>query len=248
MKLLVLFVLLFAFCYHTNSQIINIESKRMRTDTTGWAGEASIKLDVVKYNDYIINLGISSHLQYKHQKYIGHILSDYILVKSAGTHLINTGYLHFRFGYKIIPLLTWEIFTQGQFNKILDVGFRGLIGTGPRFKIYDSDNFRVYAGIDYMYEYEENNSKTIYHRDHRSSNYLTFTIDFKRFVFTHTTYYQPLFKLLKDYMFASQSRIAVKIFKGLSFTAEFNYRYDSNPEPTIPRSTYVVTNGISLSF
>lgn len=247
MKLLTALTILF-ICTSSYSQIINIESKRMKTDTTGWAGEASFTVDVVKYSDYIVNLGVSSHLQYKHKKFIALLLSDYVLVKSAGEHLINTGYAHLRYGRKITPLLTWEVFTQAQFNQILDVGLRTLVGTGPRYKFYDTDNFRIYAGTDYMYEYEENVAKTVFYRDHRSSSYLTFTIDFKKFTFVHTTYYQPLFKKLKDYLVASQNKIYFELFKGLSFTAEFNYRYDSNPEPTIPKSTYVLTNGIALDF
>src|SRR6266498_2728021 len=111
MKLLPALIILF-ICASARSQIINIESKRMRTDTTGWAGEASFTVDVVKYSDYIVNLGVSSHLQYKHKKFIALLLSDYALVKSAGEQLINTGYAHLRYGRKLTPVLTWELFTQ----------------------------------------------------------------------------------------------------------------------------------------
>lgn len=231
-----------------HGQIINIESKRMRTDSSGWAGEASVTFDLVKYSDYIVNLGVSSHLQYKHKKFIAHLLSDYVLVKSAGEDIINTGYGHLRYGHKLTPNLTWEVFTQAQFNEVLDIGLRSLVGSGPRFKFYDTDNFRIYAATAYMYEYQENAAKTVFYRDHRSSSYLTFTIEFERFTFVHTTYYQPLFKNIRDYLVASQNKLNIELFKGLSFTTEFNYRYDSNPEPDIPKSTYVLTNGIALEF
>ena len=156
-------------------------AQRVRTDTTGWSGKLDATYDIVKNTEYIFNIGLISQLQYKSKKYLTFLLTDYRLVKAAGTQYINTGYAHLRFDQKILSKLTWEYFVQGQFNQVLDVGFRGLAGTGPRFKLYDSDDFRIYIASLYMYEYEENVAKTIFLRNHRSSSYLTFTIDFDRF-------------------------------------------------------------------
>ena len=230
------------------SQVVNVESKRMRSDTTGWSGKLDATYDIVKNTEYIFNLGLVSQLQYKSKKFLTFILADYRLVKAAGTQYINTGYVHLRYDQKIMTALTWEYFVQGQFNQVLDVGFRGLAGTGPRFKLYDTDFLRIYAASLYMYEYEENNNKTIFRRNHRSSSYLTFTIDFDRFEVVHTTYYQPKYTDLKDYRIASQTALKIKIFQKLSFTTTFNYRYESVPFPDIPKSTFSLTNGLSLSF
>ncbi len=248
MKILIFVISLFLVSSVLYSQVVNVESKRMRTDTTGWAGEADITYDIVKNTDYIFNVGLTSQLQYKSKKFITLLLADYRFVKAAGTKYINTGYLHLRYDYKLLPTVTWEVFTQGQFNQILDIGFRGLIGTGPRFKLYDSDSFRLYFASLYMYEYEENNEKTIFRRNQRSSSYLTFTLDFPRFEIIHTTYYQPKYTDLKDYRVASQTKVKFKIFKHLDFTSTFTYRFESVPFPNIPKDTYSISNGLSLKF
>lgn len=248
MKILSVLLLFFIGTLISNSQVVNVESKRVRTDTTGWSGTLDATYDIVKNTEYIFNIGLISQLQYKNKKFLSFILTDYRLVKAAGTQYINTGYVHLRFDQKILPRLTWEYFVQGQFNQVLDVGFRGLAGTGPRFKLYDSDKFRCYIASLYMFEYEENVAKTIFRRNHRSSSYLTFTIDFDRFEVVHTTYYQPKYTDLKDYRIASQTALKISIFKQLSFTTTFSFRYESIPFPNIPKTTYSVTNGLSLKF
>jgi hypothetical protein len=248
MKILFIFFYLLLGTLISYSQVVNVESKRMRTDTTGWAGEADVTYDIVKNTDYIFNVGLTSQLQYKNKKSIVLLLADYRFVKAAGTKYINTGYLHLRYDYKILPKITWEVFSQGQFNQVLDIGLRALIGTGPRLKIYDTDSFRLYFASLYMYEYEENNEKTIFRRNQRSSSYLTFTIDFPRFEIIHTTYYQPKYTDLKDYRIASQTKLKFKIFKHLDFITTFSYRFESEPFPDIPRDTYSISNGLTLKF
>jgi len=247
MKIILLF-LLFASHLVSYSQVINVESKRIRTDTVGWSGNADVTYDIVKNTEYIFNIGLTSQLQYKSKKFLTFFLADYRMVKAAGTKYINTGYIHLRYDQKVFQKLTWEFFTQGQFNQVLNIGFRGLAGTGPRYKIYDSDKFRLYIASLYMYEYEENNNKTLFRRNHRSSSYITFTVDFDRFEIVHTTYYQPKFTDLKDYRVASQTKLKINIFKQLYFTTTFSYRYESVPFPNIPKTTYSITNGLSLKF
>ena len=146
-------------------------------------------------------------------------------------------------------LLRWEVFSQVQYNEVLDVGIRVLAGTGPRFKIYDSDLFRLYCAALYMYEYEQNSGKTIFLRNHRISSYLTLTIDLGKLEFINTTYYQPNISDIKnDYRILSQSDLLIGITWNLKFAAGFSLRYDNKPFPDIPKNTYYLTNGLVFEF
>ncbi|MCX7878889.1 MAG: DUF481 domain-containing protein [Ignavibacteria bacterium] len=231
------------------SQVVNIESKRIRTDTIGWSGSAEANFMLSKVSEEIYDLGAKIHFQHKGINHLWLFLNEYRVIKGAGTDFINSGFAHVRYNHKITKeLLRWEVFSQLQFNGALAVRLRGLIGTGPRFRIYERDEFRIYAGSLYMFEYTENTDKTIFERNHRNSSYVSLTVDVKRFNLTTTTYYQPLLRDFKDYIFYSQTELLFEITEQLDFKTGFTFRYDSNPFPGIPKKTYFISNGLVFSF
>lgn len=245
----IVFLLLLLTSSAVMAQVVNIESRRMRSDTTGWIGTAEASFQFSKSVDEIFDLGALIHLQYKSKNDIWLLLNEMRIIKGAGTQFVNSGFAHIRYNRKVTKeLLRWEFFTQYQYNKALEVGQRVLAGTGPRFKLYDSDNFRAYIASLYMYEYQESVDKLIIERNHRTSSYLSFTFDFDRVEFSNTIYFQPNMRDLKDYRVLSQSDVMFKIFENLKFKTGFNYRYDTRPFPGVPKTTYYLSNGLSLEF
>ena len=248
MKIILLFIVTIVSLLQ--SQVVNIESRRMRSDTVGWLGSAEGSFQLSKNVETIFDLGAKLHFQYKHKNYLWLFLNEYRLIKGGDNKYVNSAFAHIRYNHKITKeFLRWEAFAQIQYNGVLEVGLRGLLGTGPRIKIVDSDKFRMYAASLYMYEYEENVAKTIFLRKHRMSSYLTFTFDLGRVELVNTTYYQPNLKnITKDYRFQLQNDLRIDITDGLKFVTGFTYRYDSNPFPDIPKITYYLTNGILFEF
>ncbi len=231
------------------SQVVNIESRRMRTDTTGWTGDAEANFQLSKAVDEIFDLGGKIHFQYKGNNDLWLFLTEMRIIKGAGTQFVNSGFAHIRYNRKLTKnFLRWEVFAQYQYNKALEVGQRVLAGIGPRLKLYDTKQFRAYVATLYMYEYQESVDKTIIERNHRTSSYLTFTFDFDRVEFSNTIYYQPNMRDLKDYRLLSQSDILFKIFDNLKFKTGFNYRYDTRPFPGVPKTTYYLSNGLVFEF
>lgn len=231
------------------SQVVNIESRRMRSDTTGWIGTAEASFQFSKSVDEIFDLGALIHLQFKGKNDLWLFLNEMRIIKGAGTQFVNSGFAHVRYNRKITKeFLRWEFFAQYQYNKALEVGQRVLAGTGPRFKLYDSDKFRAYVASLYMFEYQESVDKLIIERNHRTSSYLSFTFDFDRVEFSNTIYFQPNMRDLKDYRVLSQSDLLFKIFENLKFKTGFNYRFDTRPFPGVPKTTYYLSNGLLFEF
>ena len=247
MRLILLIILI---NHPVTSQIVNVESKRMRTDTTGWSGSAELNFQFIKVEDAVYDFGSKIHFQYKQTRSLWLFLNEFRLIKAEGRDFVNSGFAHLRYNYKVIKFLRWEVFVQLQYNDALNVGLRGLTGTGPRFKFYHSDYFRIYAGTLYMFEYIHNNNRTIFERNHRNSgyNYISFTIDINKVDFTSTAYYQPKLTDFKDYLLYSQSKLTFEITDRLDFVTEFLIRYDSNPFPDIPKKSYNLNNGLLFSF
>jgi hypothetical protein len=231
------------------SQVVNIESKRMRSDSLGWLGSAEANFQFLKNAEIIFDLGGKLHFQYKGKKSLWLFLNEYRLIKGGSTKFVNSGFAHVRYNHKVTKdFLRWEAFVQAQFNGALDVGLRGLTGTGPRIKLYDSDVFRCYAASLYMYEYQESVDKSIIERNHRSSSYVSVTFDAGKFELSNTTYYQPNLRNFKDYRIHSQWDLVFNLTEDLDFKNGFTYRFDSAPFPGVPRETYFLYNGLLFQF
>lgn len=245
----IVFLLLVLSSSSVFAQVVNIESRRMRSDTTGWIGTAEASFQFSKSVDEIFDLGALIHLQFKGKNDLWLFLNEMRIIKGAGTQFVNSGFAHVRYNRKVTKeLLRWEFFAQYQYNKALEVGQRVLAGTGPRFKLYDSDKFRAYIASLYMYEYQESVDKLIIERNHRTSSYLSFTFDFDRVEFINTVYFQPNMLDLKDYRVLSQSDLMFRIFENLKFKTGFNYRFDTRPFPGVPKTTYYLSSGLRFEF
>ena len=139
MKKLTLLFLTFATVLITaNSsvaQIVNMESQRYRTDTTGWAGSVGGNFALTNYGQKIFDVDANAHVQYKSKRSLYLFLGGYGFLKGDQQSYVDYGFLHLRYNYKLTKVLRLEAFTQLQQNTITKVQFRYLVGAGPRFKL-----------------------------------------------------------------------------------------------------------------
>ena len=148
------FILLFS-SEKATSQILNAESLRKVTDTSGYSGSASLDFQLKRNVNDFFTISSNVHLQYKMNKHLVLFKNDVDFQKIEGEKLSNSFISHLRYNYKITPTIAWEAFLQGQYNKVNLINFRGLAGFGPRFKLSQLENYKFYLGSLVMYEYEE---------------------------------------------------------------------------------------------
>lgn len=249
MKYLIL-ILFIALSFHANSQILNVESLRKVTDTSGFSGSASLDFSLKKDLNEYFGFRTNMHVQYKMNKHLVLIKNDLEFQRIEGNKFANSGISHLRYNYKIFPRITWEVFIQAQYNKVSKINFRGLLGTGPRFKLSDSERFNFYVGTLVMYEQEElDDDLTPIERDIRGSAYFSFSLYPRQNISViSTTYYQPQLSEFKDYRISSQTSLLIKMFENLSFKTTYTYIYDEFPAEGIPKSQYSFTSGIAYTF
>ncbi|WP_114491078.1 DUF481 domain-containing protein [Candidatus Ulvibacter alkanivorans] len=238
-------------CFTTaNSQILNAESLRKVTDTSGWSGAASANFALKRNTNDFFTISSNIHLQYKMNKHLVLFKNDIAFQKIEGNKFENSGIQHLRYNYRFHPRIAWEVFAQGQYNKVTLIDFRGLVGTGPRFKLTSSERYKFYLGSLVMYEHEEvNDGITSLQRDFRGSVYLSFSLyPTETISIVSTTYYQPELTLLKDYRISSQSSLLIDLFKNFAFKTTYTFTYDAFPAVGIPNSQYDLSTGITYSF
>jgi len=235
--------------YQLNAQIVNIESKRIATDTVGFSGDLGISLSASRYTQSYVAAQLSSQVQWKTEKNLYLIISDFRLVNAGGESFNNSGYGHFRYNRKLSSKLRLELFTQLQYNSVTKISARYLNGAGLRFKLSPYENAKIYWGIAGMYEYEELTDPELINKDIRLSSYLTFTLaPVKTITLRNTTYVQPLTTDFKDYRLSNTTRLNFGITEQLKFSTDFSFLYDADPPIEVPTINYHINNGLNYKF
>jgi len=243
---------LFIAVQTSQAQIVNVESARMQSDTTGWMGGSKVNASLTQSVARVTGLNAEAHLQYKTKsdKSLWLILGNYGFLKGGTTKYISNRFIHLRYNYKVTSWLRWEVFTQWLNNLITQIDGRFLVGTGPRFKIVKNNKLRLYAASLIMYEHEkEATIPIIYEEGIRSSSYISFTYTpISTLEIISTTFYQPLFKNFNNYRLMNEINVKVKATKHFSMSINWDYLYDQFPAGTAPRTTYSISSGIQYEL
>lgn len=232
------------------SQIINVESLRKVTDTTGWHGTTSLDFSLTRNTNDLFRVGNKIHLQYKIPNHLFLLVSDFSFERSAGQNFVNQGSVHFRHNVKLSELLVWEGLVQGQYNSIAKINFRGLLGTGPRFKLIGHEKHRLYVGTIILFEYEEiKNAPLLINRDMRGSFYVSLSVyPTERITLVSTSYYQPLLSHWSDHRFATENSVVIDLIDKLSLKTSYILTFDSHPAEEVNTTFYNLTTGLVYTF
>lgn len=242
-------ILLCFVCTLANGQILNIEKRRLITDTTGWSGTLSASISASQYTRSFFSSGANGNVQLKSGDNLYLLYGGITFVNGGGDDFNNAGFGHLRYNRKINEVLRLELFTQIQYNSLTKITSRILNGGGIRLKLSEYETAKFYYGLTYMYEHEELKQPELINKDHRLSSYLTFTLTpVETIRFRNTTYVQPKFGDVYDYRLSNDTSMSFKINKHLRLTTNFHYLYDSRPPVEVPSINYEITNGLTFAF
>lgn len=246
-------ILLLCLQHHAaHSQIVNIESARMQSDTVGWMGKIGAAVSLTQNTGKIFQANFGSHLQYKtsNDQGLWLILGNVNFLKAGSNRLVSDGLLHLRYNRKVNEWLRWEFFGQVQNNIVTQIDSRMLFGTGPRFKLVKLPSFKLYAASLFMYELEkEKTTPVVKHNDVRNSSYLSFTwLPRSNIEMISTTYFQPLLNKLSDYRILNQITFNVKATNHFGLSLQWNYLHDRFPAGTAPKTTYNFATGFTYEL
>jgi len=249
-RILLLLILSGLFVQNLSAQLVNIEKSRKEAKP-GFQGHIDLNLMLTQNTRQIFETGTSTHVQYHKDRHTVLLLNNISFMRVEGDNLINNGFQHLRYNYTVGGgFTTAEVFTQHQYNSIRLLKRRFLLGGGPRFKVFESDNLGIYIAPLVMYEHELLNDDDETRTDKfKGDLYVsgTFALD-KRINFSHTTYYQPDFAKFNEFRISSETGLEMKFNDSFSFLVTYNLAYDSHPPQDIPKLFYTLRNGIKYSF
>lgn len=83
-----IFLICFLIPFFSSAQIVNIESQRLQSDTTGWLGGFGSNSLFQKNAVEILNINLTAHAEYKTKKSLYLFLANYNLLKGSGKHFL----------------------------------------------------------------------------------------------------------------------------------------------------------------
>lgn len=226
------------------SQVVNIESKRIYEDSSGWSGSIGGKVAALQTRDLFFNVEFKPRIQYKNKKHYYLLISELNYSRGDVTYA-NAGMSHFRYAYRIkTSPWKWESYAQVQYNQLLFQKLRTIAGTGLRWKFIDRGRAKFFAGSSFFFEYEEIQPEIEFNADVRWSNYISwFAFNKENVSFTGATYYQPNVTDFKDFRLSAQYSLLFKFSKRTDFKFEFTNFYDSRPPISIRKWVFDTSAG-----
>ena len=125
-------------------------------------------------------------------------------------------------------------------------------------RLLKRDSSQLFFGLLYMFEHEEARNEfenpepfteEVVLDDHRLSTYLSVGFRITPYItLNQVAYFQPNLSNFEDFRISSETSLNVKVTSRLSFRTYFQLVYDTEPLVPVPRSMYVLNNGLSLSL
>lgn len=234
-------------------QIVNIEDRRVIQDSVGWAGQIDLGGNLTRNRNRVLNLNAElrlDRLTRRREKLL--LLGSYRVVRAGQNSFLNAGFGHLRYGRELSERVSWEAFTQIQYDQQIQLKLRLLAGTGPRLRVADGDKAKLFIGLLYMREYNELRDRPLILRDHRLSNYLS--LDWRinpQIRLNNTTYFQPRLPDFNQVRLSSGTSLQFNFTTNLSLRSTFNATLDERVNdifPEVPALTFTWANGLRWRF
>ena len=203
-------------------------------EVSGLSGSATLKGSLKTGNTDIIDLGLSGAAIYGSENFQTSLRASVNYGEKSDETYLNNTFEHLRFRYKLNEWLTPEAFIQHQFNEFRAIKFRGLLGLGAAFTLWDSEGSFLVLGTTYMLEREVANGEKISLETQkivsRLSNYLQLSLKTTNdVVFSSTVFVQPLLTDFSDLRIYNESGFSVKVHEDVAIGTSFKLTYDSRP-------------------
>ena len=174
--------------------------------------------------------------------------------ENAGVPTVARAFVHGRYNYKLGPIVFADLFGQVQSDRFQRLTYRALFGLGPRFVLFDDDDFDVNLGTSYMFEHEELNVPAGFtfpavREANRWNNYLS--VGYRVGELTEmvaTLYVQPRLDDFGDNRMLGEASLLLKVTKVVVARMGVLYRFQSRPPPLVVETDLEVRNSLGLSF
>lgn len=250
-KFIAAFIIMMIFNQALIGQVVNIEKKR-KDNANGFQGKIALGFHFLDNGKKVMQFTNAIDLQYKTGAHTILLINDLSLMTVDEESIVNSGFQHLRYNYTIrdSSFLTLEALGQHQYNPIKLLAQRFVVGAGPRFRLINTENIRLFIASPILYEYEKlSDTYATITRLFRLDIYLALSWQINQyFKISSISYYQPDLENFADYRISSETIFTFKVTDKLEFNTGFEANYDSDPPENIQKLFYYWRNKLSYSF
>jgi len=183
------------------------------------------------------------------------LFGGYSVLATGDKSYLKNGFAHIRHNYKITTRLKTFAFYQIQFNEVLLLHKREVIGTGLRYALVKKDSLNFDMGIGGMHESEFLDDETLL-ADEITNTFVIRAAVVSSFQwimnehvqFNNVLYYQPYLRNFEDFRILNDFSLTARINAGFSISMAFTIRYDSKPPSALTNFDSKMNVGLSYRF
>jgi hypothetical protein len=256
-------ILLFVPCIST-AQILNVDRNLILSDTAKFVtGSIAFKFHLDNKNATADQKNSYIALENKNDLVFVGLKNNYMVISqmkyfnASGGTFISTGYGHARANFLKMKMISYEVFTQIQYDRNRYMDNRYLFGGGLRWRLANTAKSGIFLGTELMYEHEkwdnpEEDNTFIVKDLPKFSGYLRMRISANKIsTFRTVIYYQTGYDPDPGFMrnrFSYDFQFEVAISEKLLFTLMFTGAYEDNPIYPINKFIYAIENGLVWAF
>lgn len=262
----ILFTCIILFCtQNLSAQILNVEKSRLSGDSVNYfLGSLGLSFNTNNrsINDdgetvSFVGLTANSDFGYISELHSFLIISQFNYTATSDDPINSTGYGHFRINFLRKRSVSYETFTQVQYDQGRGMEIRWLVGGGLRFRLKSTEKNSIYAGVGGMYEEETWNypgpsEAEFTTRIWKSSNYISGRFKLNDYINLNLiTYYQTGYDFdaeLFRHRVNADLNLLINVTSKLSLQTSAFIGYENEPVVPINKTIYSISNGVILSF
>ncbi len=185
-------------------------------------------------------VALSSSVMVRKKKNEIKFFASYDLLAQKSNSILNSGFIHGRHQHLLRSRIKSVLFYQLQFNEILRLTKREVMGGGIRIEVLKQDSLSAALTVGLMHEYEVldrndlsqgENFKTNYVRGSLVGSFRWFINDFMEL--SDVVYYQPYLKNMEDFRVLNDVNLVFKLNKNFSILLISTLRFDSRPPSSV---------------
>ncbi|MDH4230199.1 MAG: DUF481 domain-containing protein [Nitrospirota bacterium] len=234
---------------------VNTES--LRSTDTGLSGALELSLSNRTGNTDLLTGGAALQLAHNTNTRTLLFAADVTRSERRAEEIANRGFGHARWTHFLSRRVGWELFVQHEYDSFALLDARTLLGTGPRFTLFDrggeGHSQKAFLGMASMWEGERLDVPPAGPDDPtpeavRLSSYLSLALAWDKTRLSGTVYAQPRFGEPKDLRLLAETALRVVVAGPVGLKFSLTMRHDSDPPGGVRSTDTTLTNQLSVEF
>ena len=234
--------------------IVNMDALHFDKEKDTFSTDLDLAISGSSGNSDRTKASMNGQFTWVSEKSINLAVLGYQYGQSNNIKSVNKSFIHYRYIYELNNNVDLEIFTQFEQNEFTRLSYRGLLGSGLRFSVLNTENHHSFIGFGAFYskeriEFISGLTDDGIEKLTRANIYFLSKYEINPLLsISNVVYYQPSFSRFSDYRALLESKLDFKINQNLSFRLSFDVSYDSEPSQTIKNTDISYMSGLKFNF